>query len=233
MKSLLFFAFALMTSLSFADEIKIDPPIVYLDSDEVRVDMDEALLVRTANTPKKVRVYMKVPTYQNQCVETAYREVYGQSAFHCGYDIRYHYRTVRRCVAWSQDSGTGTRPPRPRDGGYDRGGDRRHVQAAHCVRYETYTERVAYEYPRSCYYDEAYCARYEMVRIDKTDSTLLKFKNAPKLNGEEEIFKIKAFQKSGSNVGYTLSLEQSEVGSKYDINTKEFFGDKIVIKRKK
>ncbi|MFW5887650.1 MAG: hypothetical protein ACOCUH_02520, partial [Bacteriovoracia bacterium] len=83
---------------SFATAPAEELPVYELDSENVFIDGDEAILARTPNTPKVVQVTMNVPMYNSECTRYDTRYQYGRNGHHCGYEHYYRYRTIRRCA---------------------------------------------------------------------------------------------------------------------------------------
>ncbi|MFW5887852.1 MAG: hypothetical protein ACOCUH_03535, partial [Bacteriovoracia bacterium] len=75
------------------------------------------------------------------------------------------------------------------------------------------------------------CVERGTVTHTKTDIVTLKFKAPKVMKGEEDTFTIRAKQQryDGNNVIY--SMTPVEVTNSYQIDTKEFFGDKIILKQ--
>ena len=58
---------------------------VYLDRAEIHVpQIGDMRLIRTANTPKKVKIHKSYDYYENVCVARDYRSTCGRDRFRCG-----------------------------------------------------------------------------------------------------------------------------------------------------
>jgi hypothetical protein len=173
---------ALMLSLSAMAQVKVD-----LNSDKVSVDAADAILVRTATTPKKVKVTFKVPMYDSVCQSYATRPVLRTSGALCGYQ-------------------TGTRA-------YDRVVcDAYNPYNHQCIRSHVERRIETVSIPRTCTVPEQYCSSYGTATSFENDTVTIKFKNLPALGGtEQDTFLVKAKQKryDGTNVVYEVTPQQT------------------------
>jgi hypothetical protein len=185
------------------DPVPAAPAEVLLNSKNVRVGSDEAVLVRTASTPKVVRVSFQVPMSNSVCEQMGTRMV----STICYDNVVTRYRTADVCI-------------------------RRNPYNNRCVnwgpRYATRVTRVA----RSCVVPQTYCVSYGTNVRRESDEVKIKFKNLPVLAGtEEDKFLVKAAQKNygGSNVVYDIKVVESR--GNYVVKDRGFLGsDKFVIK---
>lgn len=183
---------------------------VLLNEKQIDINSSEAIVVRTADTPKVVKLNFMVPMSKSVCEQYSVRTVLVTSGVQCGYDRRFAgYRRTTTCVA--------TRP----NGG--------------CARTVTSTHPVYQTYPRTCSVQETYCAQYGTITVMEQDQVKIKFKNLSPLAGsEEETFRIKAEQKNydGENVVYKIEILDA-IGSNYEVVKKGLFGfDSYVIRSK-
>ncbi len=75
-----------------------DTSPVTLTSSEMTLNNNDVTLIRTAQTPKKIRLNVEVPVGSSVCTQYGQELVYGQDPS-CGYDSIFdHYESV--CVAW-------------------------------------------------------------------------------------------------------------------------------------
>lgn len=191
---------ALVTSVSsFAQDR------VILNSSEVSVNAAEAILVRTSETPKKVKVTFKVPMANSYCAETSIRDVVTT----CSRTIYVNTRE-QVCV-------------------------QRELRTNRCVRFQVrYVNRPATQ-RYSCVVPQSYCSRYDVGTATERDTVKFKFKNLPALGGsEEETFLVRANQKRVDSGNVLYDVTPSSTLGQYEVKNRGFLGaDKYVIQPKK
>jgi hypothetical protein len=181
---------------------------VILNQENISVNSDTAILVRTSETPSTVHVTFQVRMANSVCERYDQRPVIITSSLECGQD-----RFVQRL----------------------RGPDvcvRRNPHNNQCLRTEpSYTERVTYR-TRSCTVLRTECVSYGTNVQTESDQVKIKFKGLPSLGGtEEDTFLVKAGQKNydGSNVVYDITPVDTK--TKYVVKSRGLFGsDSYVIK---
>ena len=183
-----------------------DAERVELNAENVFVNSDQAVLVRTSQTPDTVKVTFQIPMAERVCDRYAERDVLITSSLQCGQD-----RFVQRVRL--PDVCT-----------------RRNPHNNQCLRTEQrFDDRVTYR-ARSCYVLQTYCAQYGTSVQTSPDEVKIKFKLADLAQGEEETFMVKAQQKNydGTNVVYEISGLETKVPVK--VKSKGWFGtDSYVI----
>jgi len=194
---------------------------VELNKKTVSINSDNAIIVRTANTPKKVEIILQVPMANSYCAET--RQQYYPRTCHRS-ETQYQTRRVCRDVVVSRPAPSNN----PRGPRYNPPTQTR--RECRDERVVVGTRRYAYD----CSYYQSYCARYETGHRTESDKVKITFKNLPKLGGsEEDSFEIRARQRTydGSNVVYDITpLETVE---DYEVQSKGILGfDSYVIKKK-
>lgn len=196
-----------------------------LNSKEVAVNSDRAILVRTAQTPNKVTVTFQVPMANTVCAEP--RSDYVQRTCFRRENV---YRTERVCrqVPVSAPTPNGPRGPR-----YNPGSSAPRTTTV-CTMEQVYAGTVSRAY--DCSYVNNYCARYATNVSRESDKVKIKFKNLPTLGGtEQETYSIAAKQrtKDGTNVVYDIKVLTTAEGREYEVKKKGFLGfDSYVIKQK-
>jgi hypothetical protein len=188
---------------------------VVLNQKSVSVPTDRAILVRTADTPKKVEVTFQVPMANSVCED-------------------YRTRIVPRMCTRTVQTRTGSRlecverPVPPSNPNAPRG-----------PRYNPPSQRVCREVPvyrtsqyrYDCSYTESYCARYGTNVVTESDEVKIKF-DLPALAGtEEETFFVSAKQRrfDGTNVEYEILPDNES----YKVDKKGILGyDSYVIELK-
>jgi hypothetical protein len=188
---------------------------VILNSKEVRVNTDRAILVRTADTPKKVEVTFQVPMANSICED-------------------YRTRIIPRMCIRTEQVRTGTRREcrdvviTPSNPNAPRGPRYNPPTRRECRDVPVYTTR---QYRYDCSYTESYCARYGTNVSTESDKVKIRF-DLPALAGsEEETFVVTAKQRTydGSNVEYDIIPENES----YDVKKKGILGyDSYVIEVK-
>ena len=174
---------------------------VELNSSEVSVDTDQAVIVRTSRTPEKVKIKMQVPKDKETCERYDSRRVMRTSSLECGTDIAYRqvpYGSV--CVRLDRESGV-------------------------CRRYQTEYRMETYDIPRTCMVEETYCSQHGTVTVRELETLTVKFKKAAVLGGSEtESFLVKADQKryDGDSVRFNITAQQT-IGT-YKIERKKVLG---------
>lgn len=144
----LFFGMLIVSLSSFAGDNILNSKTKTLDSNSM-------ILEKPSDAPNFITLNVPVPTTSRYCVEYADRQVFGQNERECGYDLIERRDcsggvyvgggsvVVRRGPLPGGRGGIGVRVPMPR------------IPVTNPCRY--YTEKV----PRSCYFTDTYCARYE------------------------------------------------------------------------
>lgn len=136
--------------------------VVILNEEAITLDSNNVVFDKPADSPSFIVLNVPVPTTQRFCVRNEQRQVFGQNGEQCGYDL------VQRQDCGGYYGGgyphpgpgrviirRGTRGPVP---GPVRGGIRvGHPRVGVGVGCRYYTERV----PRSCYFNENFCAQYD------------------------------------------------------------------------
>ena len=172
---------------------------VVLNGKKVTVNTDEALLVRTASTPKKVKLKMLVPMANSTCLEYDTRYVIRTSGALCGYAVSERHIRERVCVK---------RDDRNR-----------------CLRYENRVRVVRTSTPRTCRVAERYCSNYGTAVHREIDQVTIKFKNASELQaGEEETFVVRAKQNRYGSGGIGFEIEPVSVMTDYEVEDTGFLG---------
>lgn len=188
---------------------------VIMNSKNVQVGTDSAVLVRTANTPKVVEVTFQVPMRNSYCAEPRTETV----AYACNRTETF-YVTERHCT---REVIPPSNPNAPRGPNYNPPTREvcRDVRVA-----RTRTLRS------TCYSTRSWCARYATDVSREADKVKIKFKNMPALGGtEEEAFRVSAQQRTtdASNVLYDIVSEDD----KYEVVKKGILGfDSYVIQPK-
>ena len=188
---------------------------VLLNSKDVRVDTDRAILVRTADTPKKVEVTFQVPMANSVCED-------------------YRTRVIPQMCVRTEQVQTGTRREcrdlviTPSNTSVPRGPRYNPPTRRECYDVAVYTTR---QYGYDCSYTESYCARYGTNVSIESDKVKIKF-DLPALAGsEEDAFIVTAKQRTydGSNVEYDVIPENGS----YEVKKKGILGyDSYVIEVK-
>ncbi len=172
---------------------------VELNSARKTINTDEAILVRTASTPKKVKLKMNVPMYNSQCLRYETRYVLRTSGALCGYAVTERHIRERVCV--------------------------RRDNRNRCLRYENRVRVVRASTPRTCRVAESYCVDYGTVSRRELDQVTIKFKNASELlAGEEETFVIRAKQNRYGGGGVKFEIEPVSTANEYEVKDKGFLG---------
>ena len=187
MKNLLlaFIACSTLTS-AFAQEA------VNLDRDRIFINSHEASLVRTNQTPKKIKIEMMVPMSEPVCESYGTRMVPRTSSFHCGYVVERRLIQDRECVQ------------------YDANG--------RCATYRRTERMVSREIPNTCPVAESYCAQYGTATEYEKDDVTIEFKKASVLaEGEQEIFSILAEQKRYGSSSVNYKIEAVDTKKEYKI----------------
>jgi hypothetical protein len=184
----------------------VDPDRVELNAENVYVNNDHAVLVRTSQTPDTVKVTFQIPMSERVCNRYDTRPVLVTSTLQCGQDrVVVQVRVADVCT-------------------------RQNPITHQCLRMEQrFENRVTYR-TRSCYVPQQYCAEYGTAVQTSPDEVKIKFKLADLAQGEEETFSVKAQQKNydGSNVVYEIVPMQTKVPVK--VKSKGWFGtDSYVI----
>lgn len=187
----------------------VDAGDVILNQKNISIEADTATLVRTADSPKVVKIEMKVPMGERVCEEYAYREVFGRDPS-CGYDTYYEQRWYSYCVAWRNTP---------------RGGSR-------CVQWHRRLESYPVQRMRSCYHQVRECVRYGTATHFENRRVKLVFRKAAKLEGsEQETFSLTAAQTRIGSSDADFTLKPLETKSSYEMKESDFFGDRIKAKK--
>lgn len=202
MKKLLILSVLLFSGLSIAQDR------VVLNSKKATVHADEAILVRTAATPNKVKLKMLVPMANSACLQYDTRYVIRTSGSLCGYAVSERHVRERICVKKDERN--------------------------RCIKYENRVRVVRASTPRTCRVAETYCANYGTATHREIDQVTIKFKNASNLaSGEEETFMIKANQNRYNSSGISFTIEPVSVMGDYEINDNGILGfDNFTIEAK-
>lgn len=195
----------LLLGLLFLSNLAFGQEKVILNQKHISIDRAEAVIVRTSNTPEKVKIVMDVPMDHTVCTQYGTQMVYGQDPY-CGYTTS--VRTVCRDVCVQTTApGSGT-----------------------CVRRVRQCENQPYTYMRSCHYPVTVCIQHGTVTTEAGDQVTIEF-DLPKLaDGETEEFQLIADQKyrDGSNVIFNL---RQLTGTTREIKNIRVLGlDKIIVK---
>ncbi len=178
-------AFASLSS-AFAQEA------VELDRDRVFINSHEAILIRTNQTPMKIKIDMMVPMSEPICERRETRMVHRTSSFHCGTIVERRVIQDRECVQFDANN--------------------------RCVTYRRTERVVSRDVPRTCLVPETYCARYGSVTDYEKDSVTIEFKKVSKLlDGEQERFMIRAEQKRYGSDTVNYTVETLEAKKEYKI----------------
>ena len=195
MKKLAFGLIALCVSVgAFAQER------VTLDSNSISINAHQAVIVRTAASPKKIDIDMVVPMSEPVCERYDTRMVIRTSGAHCGYVRERRVEHVRVCVA-------------------------RHPNGE-CATYRREENVVYRDFPRTCSISETYCSQYGTVSDYKRMSVRIRFKDpAPLAAGEEETFSVVARQKNYGENNAVFSINAIETKATYTIKSVGWFGN--------
>ncbi|MBC7385476.1 MAG: hypothetical protein H7301_04830 [Cryobacterium sp.] len=203
MKSLSAFALILLISVSaLADDLieQISGEIVTLNSETIRLNSQEATLVRTASTPEKVT--LEVPVEMTETVCTAYAPVTrsGYDSYHCGSD----YFPVRVC----NGGGYG-----PRNyGGYGRFGG----FSGYGYGYGgCYTNNQAQ--PRFCSWQESTCVSTAPQTSTALKSVKIRFKNTKLLGSETETYSFNGRQVRTDHQKATYAIQGLETRGSIEV----------------
>lgn len=227
MKNLL----ALLVLTVSASAVAQDGERVLLNSKEVNVNSDRAVLVLTSQTPDKVTVNFSVPMASSICTDM--RTQYIQRTCFRN-ETYYTTREVCRNV-------TTTVPGRPVSSSTPRGPryNPPSTPSTTTTRRVCSVERVAApirSIPYDCSFTSSQCVSWGTNVDRESDSVKLKFKNLPALGGsEEETFGIAAQQRQrdGSNVVYDINILTTVENRQYEVKSKGILGfDSYVIQAK-
>jgi hypothetical protein len=200
----------MLTGICFANMERAE-----LSSKNVSLSTNKAVVVRTARTPKKVKVSMVVPMQKQVCAEYGYRDVWKQHPS-CGYhyEDRWRWENVCRRRVCTKRNAQG-RCVQTRCDKWQR------VRRHYTVRVENY-----------CYVTESYCARYSTVTSHERDEVTIKFKGLVELMpGEEETFELNSRQACYDCRDVDFSMKAIDTMGNYEIKSSEAFGDKITVKQ--
>ncbi len=204
MKKVLLIVSAVISLSSFAQER------VLLNAENIEVNAPEAILVRTSETPRVVKITFNVPMSKSICEAYSTRYVFVTSGYQCGYDRRMTGYTTRTICT------------------------RMNPQNGQCLRTETQRVPVISNYPRTCQVPETYCSSYGTLTNLESDKVKIKFKNLPALGAtEEDSFLVKAKQKryDGVNVVYEITPQQTVTD--YIVSSRGLLGfDSFIVSEK-
>lgn len=217
-----FSAVANETAQGTADGYRVE-----MNSKHITLTDNSATLIRTSETPNRVKIKLPVELDKLVCVESGYVQHSGIDASRCGVYpvVRYAYRDVRILIRASR-----------RECSRVRGN-----QNETCVNYpaEYRVDRVRYEYleqvAASCTWEEYECVRKAPRLNSEMRTVTLKFKRLAKLSATEtETYELTSLQKrfDGNNVDYNLRA----VDTKGDVKIKSrdglftLFKDVITVK---
>ena len=180
---------------------------VILDSETVYAKGENAILVRTPKTPKKVKVIMQVQMGNTVCDSWGTRMESITSGSRCGYNTQVISTPITTQVCAARNPYNNV-----------------------CLRMETRTtySNTTVTTPRSCMWPTSFCERYSAHMTLKPDGVVLKFKNASKLiDGQEETISIAARQANidYQNVSYELNVLSAI--KEYDIIKRGFLGSDV------
>ncbi len=181
---------------------------VYMDQKHVTIRAANAYLVRTAETPKVVKVEMLVPMGARVCEETDDVARFGRHPS-CGYDTYWQNRWYNQCVAWGRTR-YGTR----------------------CVQWVPHYDSFPVTRMRQCNYTVSECVRYGTATHYANRSVKLVFRKAATLQaGEEEVFHLSGAQTRIGSSDVDFTLTPTETASSYQMKESDFFGDRIKAKK--
>jgi hypothetical protein len=184
---------ALMLSLSVFAQDK-----VLLNAEKVSVNAAEAILVRTASTPNKVKVSFQVPMYDSVCQTYATRMVIRTSGALCGYTLEARTITYRTC-------------------------EFRQVRTNICTHYRTNTRLETVQVPRTCQVSEQYCSSYGTAISHETGTVTIKFKKLPALGGtEQDTFLVKGKQKHVDGTSVVFEVTPQATLGEYTVKDRGF-----------
>lgn len=205
---------------------------VELNSSEVSVNSDRAILVRTSKTPDKVTVTFQVPMASSYCADP--RTEYIPRTCHRTEQV-YRTQEVCRNVTTTTNNAPSNTPrgPRYNNPNSTSSGTTTTTRRV-CTTERVYvgTRNIAYD----CSYYNNYCARYGTDVNTESDKVKIKFKNLPAIGGsEQETFRVAAQQrtKDGTNVVYDINVLSTVENREYEVKSKGIFGvDSYVIQPK-
>ncbi|HCM38467.1 MAG: hypothetical protein A2070_14380 [Bdellovibrionales bacterium GWC1_52_8] len=177
---------------------------VVLDSNKVSIDTDKAILVRTASTPRSIKVYMNIPFGRTYCSRYETRTVWGPDSS-CGYYTECNLVCSNYCQVWNSHGG--------------------------CVAWGQECYNRCHEYMNSCYHPQVYCAETGVAYKEKQASFKLTFKKASRLGpNEEETFEVIGSQKTVDGRDDVYTLRALDTKTRYLIKNSWFFGDWVSVK---
>ncbi len=185
---------------------------VLLDRKEVSVDVESAVVVRTSQTPDKVKLQLSVPFGETVCEQTQTVMVVRTDPA-CGYDTT--YVTRRECSVQTVCEVT-------RNGACV--SSRQVNSCRDVVSPITVT--------RTCSLPETSCVQYGTA-VDRQDvHVVLNFKDLGRLEaGKQELIRITGSQNhtDGSNDKYTADILMSD--EKIEVKVQDLLGDRIIFKK--
>lgn len=209
MKHLSIAVLSLLSSVSAFAATNGDGGDVILNAKTVSIAASTATVVRTADTPKVVKVYMQVPMGERVCEETGTRMVFGRNPV-CGYDtvLRSVWRSY--CVRYERSPRGGTR----------------------CVAWQRRLETYPVSVMRACDYPVNYCVRYGTATHFETKKVKLVFRKAKKLSGsEQETFLLSGDQRAVDSSNADFTMKPLDTQATYEVKSSDFFGDRIKLKK--
>jgi hypothetical protein len=178
---------------------------VLLDAKEITVNGPEAVVLRTNQTPREVKISFRVPMQNSVCERYETRMIPRHVRVQCGQEIRYRrVPTGRVC--------TRTNP-----------------QTNQCIRWEeryrderiivpVFCDRVVYE-------PQTYCSKYGTATSFKRDSMKIEFNKLPALgDSEADSFLVKATQKNYDRTNVVYSIQPLETALEYKVKQKKTLG---------
>jgi len=234
-----------------------DTAPVTLNASQMTLNTNDITLVRTAQTPKKVKLTVEVPIGSSVCTQYGQVPVFGQAP-ECGYD-RVYAGTEQYCVRWED-----TPPPPPRGGGDNHGpGDHgpgpgngpgnngprpgqgpgnngprpvRHAEEAGqvqaqdrvCVQYES--RPVYRSVMRSCEHNETRCVATGISTESVSKKVAIVFKNAPLSGSDTETYQLSLDQKQLDSSSVTYQLQATQTKNPVSISYWNFLWHTITVK---
>ncbi len=185
---------------------------VVLDRKDVSVGVESVVVIRTSQTPDKVKLELSVPFGETVCEQTQTVMVV-QTSPACGYDT--HYVTRRECSVQTVCEVT-------RNGACV--SSRQVNSCRDVVSPITVT--------RTCALPETTCVHYGTAVDRQNVHVTLNFKNLDRLDaGKQELIRITGRQNhtDGSNDKFTASVLMSD--EKIDVVVRDILGDRIIFKK--
>ena len=202
---------SLLVAILAAPSVFAAGNLVQLNSKEITIASDSAVVVRTSETPNKVKVKMDLPFGETVCEREATRTVYGQDPS-CGYG------TSDQSVCHEECRG---------DGDHDKDD---HGHGGGDCHTECHMEPV--QYMLSCYYPETYCAEYGVETNTVQKRVTLKFRGLPKLAaGQTEEYELTGHQNRIDGTVGKYDMVAKTPGLNYEIISRNFLGARVIVKK--